>query len=117
MARFAIFARATLAWIAPRLKFRVMPKGAPIRPAVRLSLPQWLMLVGNFAAVPARIALYAASNAVPLNGLVTNVLWTTVNGCPAAAVRQRFTRSRYRFPVPVAATLAFADRALHRHGR
>lgn len=115
MARFAVFAWATLAWVLPRMKFKVTPKGAPARQAVRLSLPQWLVLFGNFGAIPIGITLYAMASTLPLDGLVTNIIWALVNGSLAiavlsfTAVRQRFTRSRYRFPVPVAGTLTFAD--------
>jgi cellulose synthase (UDP-forming) len=115
MARFAAFAWATMAWIFPRMKFKVTPKGAPAKRAVRLSLPQWLVLGFNFGAIPVGIALYVAASTLPLSGLITNILWATVNGSLAIAVlsftaaKQRFTRSRYRFPVPVAATLTFTD--------
>lgn len=115
MARFAAFAWATLAWIFPRMKFKVTPKGAPTKRAIRLSLPQWLVLGFNFGAIPIGIALYLLANTLPLDGLITNIVWATVNGSLAiavlsfTAVRQRFTRSRYRFPVPVAGELTFAD--------
>ncbi len=56
MARFAAFAWATLAWIFPRMKFKVTPKGAPTKRAIRLSLPQWLVLGFNFGAIPIGIA-------------------------------------------------------------
>nr|ART39846.1 J120 [uncultured bacterium] len=115
MARFATFAWATLAWVFPRVKFKVTPKGAAKKRAVRLSLPQWVVLGLNFGAMPVGIALYFLASTLPLHGLITNLLWASFNGALAiavlsfTAVRQRFTRTRYRFPVPVAGELSFAD--------
>lgn len=115
MARFATFAWATLAWVFPRMKFKVTPKGAARKRALRLSLPQWLVLGLNLGAMPVGIALYFLASTLPLQGLITNLMWASFNGALAiavlsfTAVRQRFTRTRYRFPVPVAGELTFAD--------
>lgn len=115
MARFAAFAWATLAWIAPALKFRVTPKGAPRSRALRLSAPQVAVMALNFGAIPVGIALYLASSPLPLQGLVANTIWASVNGALALAVlgftfaNQRHARQRYRFPVPLGAEIVWPD--------
>lgn len=111
MARFAAFAWATLAWILPRMKFRVTPKGAAAGEGRggRFTIPQWAVLALNFAAIPAGVALYLRGGGLPLEGLVANVAWASVNGTLAVAVlaftavTQRNRRGSYRFPVPLAA--------------
>jgi cellulose synthase (UDP-forming) len=115
MARFAAFAWATLAWIFPRMKFRVTPKGEAATRALRFTAPQWAVLALNVAAIPIGIALFFLAGALPLEGLIANSIWAGVNGALAlgvlsfTAVNQRNARSRYRFPVPLAAELVCPD--------
>jgi cellulose synthase (UDP-forming) len=116
MARFAAFAWATLAWIFPRMKFRVTPKGAaPGARSWRLTLPQWSVMALNALAIPVGVVLFARHGSLPLDGLVANVVWAAINGGLAAAVLsftlglQRHRRADYRFPVPLVAELVFAD--------
>ncbi|MFP5398442.1 MAG: glycosyltransferase [Gammaproteobacteria bacterium] len=115
MARFAAFAWATLAWLFPRLKFRVTPKGGARQRTLQFTLPHWLVLGLNLGAIPVGIALYLLAAPLPFEGLVANTLWAGINGALAlavlsfTAVNQRHTRARYRFPVPVAGELVLAD--------
>ncbi len=117
MARFAAFAWATLAWLFPRLKFRVTAKGGERQRTLRFTLPHWLVLGLNLGAIPVGIAMYVLAAPLPLDGLVANTLWAGINGALAlavlsfTAVNQRHMRTRYRFPVPVAAELMLADGA------
>lgn len=110
MARFAAFAWATLAWISPKLKFRVTRKGAPARGAVRFMAPQWAVMALNFAAIPVALALWwLGTSTLPLHGLIANSIWALLNGLLALAVisftaaTQAHTRTRYRFKVPLVA--------------
>jgi cellulose synthase (UDP-forming) len=115
MARFAAFAWATLAWISPRMKFRVTQKSLLGGPMFRFTLPQWLVLGANIAAIPIGMALYFHGGTLPLEGLVANMIWAAINAGLALAVllftvvTQRHQRSDYRFPVPLVAELVFAD--------
>ena len=115
MARFAAFAWATLAFIFPRMKFRVTTKGALAGRAWRFTAPQWAVLSLNVGAIPIGVLLYLGSGALPLDGLIANSVWALVNGALALAVilftaaMQRNARSRYRFPVPLAAEVTLAD--------
>lgn len=115
MARFAAFAWATLAFIFPRMKFRVTSKGALAGRAWRFTAPQWAVLSLNLCAIPIGVLLYLGSGALPLDGLIANSVWALVNGALALAVilftaaMQRNARSRYRFPVPLAAEVTLTD--------
>lgn len=116
MARFAAFAWATLALIFPRMKFKVTSKGAPAgRGAVRFTAPQWTVLALNVLALPAGVALYLWSEALPLQSLVANAVWAVVNAGLAlavisfTAVSQRNARDRYRFPIALPAEIVVAD--------
>ena len=113
MARFAAFAWATLAWVLPRrwLRFKVTRKGGMRDSSVRLVAPQVLVLALNAAAIPLGIAFFVWSGRLPLDGLIANALWAFVNAAMALAVlvftarTTAFVRSKYRFPVPLAAEL------------
>ncbi|MEO5697103.1 MAG: glycosyltransferase [Burkholderiaceae bacterium] len=115
MARFAAFAWATLAWVFPRMKFRVTAKGALASRVLRFTAPQWAVMGLNFLAVPIGVVLYLGSSALPLDGLIANSIWALVNCALALAVilftrvTQRNARSRYRFPVPLVAEVTLAD--------
>ena len=115
MARFAAFAWATLAWVFPRMKFRVTAKGALASRVLRFTAPQWAVLGLNVLAVPIGGFLYLQSSSLPLDGLIANSVWALVNGALAlavilfTAVTQRNARSRYRFPVPLAAEVTLTD--------
>ncbi len=115
MARFAAFAWATLAWVFPRMKFRVTAKGALAGGDLRFTLAQWIVLTLNWAAIPIGAALFFAFGKLPVEGLIANSIWAAINGGLAAAVlvftarRQRNARGSYRFPVPVGAELVMAD--------
>ena len=116
MARFAAFAWATLAWLFPRMKFRVTAKGALAgRSAVRFTAPQWAVLAVNGIAVPVGTVLYFWSPTLPLDGLIANVLWALINAALAlavlsfTAVTQRNARTQYRFPISLSAEIVIAD--------
>lgn len=115
MTRFAAFAWSTLALVFPTLRFKVTPKGSVAAKDVGFSMPQWLVMSLNLVAIPAGIVLYSVWQALPLDALVANALWASINVGLAAAVL-RFTlkarknrRNSYRFPIPLFSTLVFAD--------
>ena len=115
MTRFAAFAWSTLALVLPKLRFCVTPKGSAAGAGEPMTLPQWLVMAANLAAIPAGIALYTLWQGLPLQALIANVLWASINVGLAAAVL-RFTRrigrnrrSAYRFPIPLFGSLTFAD--------
>jgi cellulose synthase (UDP-forming) len=114
MARFAAFAWATLALIFPRMKFRVTTKGAPAGASMRFTAPQWTVLALNGSAVPVGTVLYLGSHSLPLDGLIANIAWASINVALALAVilftriSQRNGRKHYRFPIPLSAELQFA---------
>lgn len=115
MTRFAAFAWSTLALVLPKLRFKVTPKGKSTASGARFTLPQWLVMTLNLAAIPFGISLYAFWQGLPLQALVANVLWASINVGLAAAVL-RFTlrmksnrRNAYRFPIPLFGSLRFKD--------
>lgn len=114
MTRFAAFAWSTLALVLPKLRFKVTPKGSSSGGG-RFTLPQWGVMALNIAAIPAGLALYTLWHGLPLDALVANVLWASINIGLAAAVL-RFTlrsksnrRSAYRFPIPLFGSVEFKD--------
>jgi cellulose synthase (UDP-forming) len=116
MARFAAFAWATLAWIAPTMKFRVTAKGAPAaRAAIRLTFPQWSVLTLNALAIAVGGIVYLVSPNLPLGAVVASVFWAIVNSALAVgvlaftALTQRNRRKQYRFPVALPAQIVVAD--------
>ncbi|HWH81696.1 MAG TPA: glycosyltransferase [Burkholderiaceae bacterium] len=115
MARFAAFAWATLAWIFPRMTFRVTAKGALAGGALRFTAPQWAVLLLNGLAVPVGTLVYVSSQSLPLDGLIANSVWALTNAAMAiavitfTAVTQRYARTRYRFPIPLPAEVVIAD--------
>lgn len=116
MARFAAFAWATLAWIAPTMKFRVTAKGAPaVRGAIRLTFPQCSVLALNVLAVAVGAIVYLVSPTLPLGAVVASMFWAIVNSALAIGViafttiTQRNRRKQYRFPVALPAELVVAD--------
>jgi cellulose synthase (UDP-forming) len=119
MARFAAFARATLAWFFPNGRFEVTRKRSRARRLLRFTMPQWLVVCSNLLAVPVGIAIYRHTHLLPLAGVAANVLWAGINcGLAAAVLRhtltvQRRQRAQYRFPVPLPAELDFAGLRVH----
>ena len=115
MARFAAFAWATLAWIAPRGRFKVTVKGGTGSRTLRFTAAHWAVLGANLLAIPLGAALYVFNGRLPLEGLVANVLWAGVNIALACAVlaftRRKGSNARadYRFPVPLPAELVAED--------
>ncbi len=75
MARFAAFAWATLAWVFPRMKFRVTAKGAPGTRRRRAALHAAAMAgdVDEPGGDPGRHRAVHARRPLPLEGLVANV--------------------------------------------
>lgn len=134
MARFAAFAWSTLAWVVPRVTFKVTHKGAATSSALRFMAPQWAVMSLNLLAIPVGIGLYLQVRALPTAGLIANVIWAAIDGMLAlrvltfTAALQKRKREQYRFPVPLAGDLTFfgarvrgivdnlSDRGLHFHG-
>jgi len=113
VARFAAFAWATLAWIFPRMKFKVTAKGSVAGRALRFTAPQWSVASFNVLAIPAGIALYLHAHTLPLEGVVANIVWAAANAALAlsvlayTSVAQKRKRAHYRFPIPLPVQLDF----------
>lgn len=119
MARYAAFMWAATGLVRDRLRFLVTSKRRDRRnrhAARRFMLPQTLVFVGNFVAIPGGIALFLLQwTDLPAPALVANVIWALVNASLARAVigfTQRiagFHRREYRFPIPLPALLDATD--------
>jgi cellulose synthase (UDP-forming) len=118
MARFAAFLWATVALLRGRLRFAVTAKdGLSARQTeTRAVSPQIIVSVVNALAVIGGIALWLNFRHLPLDGLLANIVWASVNFLMAFLVvrftllRTRFKRKEYRFPVPLPATVEFGTR-------
>jgi len=113
MARFAAFAWSTVGLVRRRLPFRVTDKADMSHgPAeARWLSPQILIGLLNVAAIIGGALLWRSRHHLPVDGLVANLIWASVNIVMASLVvrftmlRSRFRRREYRFPLPLPATL------------
>jgi cellulose synthase (UDP-forming) len=115
MARFAAFVWSTSGLVRRNLRFRVTQKtGGAAEESRRWVLPQGLVFLLNLIAIPFGILLTWAHGSLPTGALVANLVWALVNVSLARAVLgftarlSSFKRREYRFPIPVAARLAFS---------
>lgn len=114
MARFAAFAWSTAGLVRRRLRFRVTNKAGMSNGAseARVVSPQILIGLLNVAAIVGGVLLWRSRQHLPVDGLVANLIWASVNIVMASLVvrftmlRSRFRRREYRFPLPLPATLA-----------
>lgn len=120
MARFAAFAFATFGLLRRRLRFNVTSKEGVSAAQIeaRWISPQIAIAVLNIAAILVGFALWRSHAHIPLDGLIANMIWATVNVAMAVLVvqftllRSRFRRREYRFPLPLPATLVLDGQAI-----
>lgn len=113
MARFLAFAWGTLFFFKRDLRFRVTPKSkSQISPKGQFLLPQLLVLILNWAAIPLGVGLFMLLGHLPHDALIANIVWAGVNGLLALAVvrftrrTEKYGRREYRFPLPLVANLS-----------
>ena len=117
MARFAGFIWATFGLVQRNLKFMVTDKDNVSARAqeVRVLSPQIGVAALNLAAIIAGIVIWTffSTRGLPLDGLIANVIWASINIGMAALVvrftldRTRYKRLAYRFAIPLPASLDF----------
>ena len=113
MARFAAFAWSTLALVRRTLRFKVTSKAGSTaaRAETNSVSPQIVVAAVNLVAIVGGVMLYRSRQHLPMDGLVANVVWATVNLVLAVLVvkftmlRTRFHRREYRFPLPIPAVV------------
>ena len=117
MARFAGFIWATFGLVQRNLKFMVTDKdnvSARAREARVLS-PQIGVAVLNLAAIIVGIVIWTffSTRGLPLDGLIANIIWASINIGMATLVvrftldRTRYKRLAYRFAIPLPTTVDF----------
>lgn len=115
MARFAAFMWSTLGLLRRNLRFSVTSKEltSAAGTEARMLSPQILVGALNALAILLGILLWTWHRHLPLDGMLANVVWASVNVVMAFAVlqfslaRTRFKRRDYRFPLPLPATVEF----------
>ncbi|GCB02235.1 cellulose synthase catalytic subunit [UDP-forming] [Sulfuriferula multivorans] len=117
MGRFAAFAWSTLGLFQRHLKFRVTSKDlSQAGQTATFVLPQIAVILLNGLAVPVGIFLFVYAAHLPLTGLAANIIWAGINLALALSVvwfslrRVSYTRSEYRFPIPLPAKVTIKDR-------
>lgn len=119
MTRFAAFIWATLGLLRQNMRFRVTRKSATTATRAESSLmaPQLLVAGLNVLAVVVGVLLWQNFRHLPIDGLVANIIWASVNFGLAFLVlrftllRTHYRRREYRFPLPLPATLNLAGGA------
>ena len=114
MARFAAFAWSTLGLVRRTLRFKVTSKQGvtAMRAETNSVSPQIVVAAVNLVAIIGGLMLYNSRQHLPVDGLIANVVWATVNLALAVLVvkftmlRTRFSRREYRFPLPIPAILS-----------
>lgn len=114
MARFAAFAWSTLALVRRTLRFKVTSKDGvtAMRAETNSVSPQIVVALVNLAAIVGGLLIFRARQHLPVDGLIANIMWATVNLALAVLVvrftmlRTRFRRREYRFPLPIPAMLS-----------
>ena len=115
-ARFAAFAKATLAIFGSKNTFEVTDKSlSQSEINKRALMPQKLVVIINLLAIPLAITFYHLYAYLPIEGLVANIIWALIN-CGFAFSLFRFTsnisqykRSSYRFPIYLPAEVTIGD--------
>jgi len=104
--RFAAFAWATLALFGSNKTFKVTDKSLTQSEVTRrFFIPQILVIVLNFVAVPLGLFLYFYIDYLPTEVIIANILWATLNSGIALSLLSftkninRFKRNDYRFPI------------------
>jgi cellulose synthase (UDP-forming) len=116
MARFAAMAWSTLGFFKKNIKFAVTPKSVSSKKGFRSFIfPQVIILAGNGFAIPIGLFLYFQNHHLPINGLIANIMWSSVNSLLAISIvlfakaYSRFKRSDYRFQIPLPAVIQFPN--------
>jgi cellulose synthase (UDP-forming) len=116
MARFAAMAWSIFGLFKSKIKFATTPKTNSHRSSHSpYILPQAVVMIGNALAIPIGLFLYSRYHHLPANGLVANVIWSSVNTLFAVSiymlnsVYSKYKRVDYRFPIPLPAMLQFPD--------
>lgn len=117
MARFAIFAWATLGLLFDNRKFRVTDKNHDSADDSFNIVPQLTVLFGSGVAIIVGIALWMGFSHMSQMALWVNVLWASVNMGLAGFVTRvtlsrKHRRKEYRFTVPLAGQLRLPGGAL-----
>jgi cellulose synthase (UDP-forming) len=122
MARFAALAWSTLGFFKKKIRFSVTPKDRqPQARFFQFIAPQALILTINFIAIPFGIFLYQLHHRLPIGAIIANSIWASVNVLLAAsvlifsAVRARFKRADYRFPIHLPAKMDLSNN-IHIYG-
>lgn len=119
MARFAAFAWATAGLFRRNLRFKVTTKDglSASQTEARIMSPQITVATLNVLAIMVGLVLWSLSRHLPVDGLIANIVWASINFVMAFLVvqftllRTRFKRKDYRFPVPLPAEVSFAGEA------
>ena len=119
-ARFAAFAYATLALFGANNKFAVTDKTlTPVEVNRRVLIPQKVVSIINLLAIPLGISLYYFYDYLPVEGVVANVIWASLNfGFAFSLFRftsgiNRFKRSNYRFPISLPAQIKQGEKIIY----
>lgn len=114
--RFAAFAWATLALFGTKKSFNVTDKSlSQSEESRRVLMPQIVVVIVNVLAIPLGVALYYFFSYLPIEGLVSNVIWASINcGFAFSLLRftsnvSRFKRTDYRFPIYLPAEITVGD--------
>lgn len=119
MGRFAAFAWSTVGLFRKNLRFRVTSKDtlSATQTAARVMAPQILVSGLNILAIGVGILLWTFGRHLPIDGLIANIVWASVNFTMAFLIvkftllRTKFKRREYRFPMALPAYVAFGDDA------
>ncbi|HEX5755322.1 MAG TPA: glycosyltransferase [Arenimonas sp.] len=119
MARFAAFAWATVGLFRRNLRFKVTAKNglSATQTEARIMSPQIVVAGLNILAIAAGVILWSFTRHLPVDGLLANIVWASINFLMAFLVvrftllRTRFKRKDYRFPVPLPAQVSFGEAA------
>ncbi len=113
--RFFAFAWATLAWFGSNRAFKVTDKSlSRNQVSKRMLMPQIIVLTINVIAIPLGIGLYYAYGYLPIEGVISNIIWALINSGVAFYLLRftssvsRFKRSDYRFPINLPAEISTA---------
>lgn len=111
--RFFAFAWATLAWFGKNTAFRVTDKSLnQAQVSKRVLMPQLVVIALNVFAIPLGCLLYYFYGYLPIEGVISNVIWALINSGVAFSLLRftknvsRYKRSDYRFPINLPARVS-----------
>lgn len=115
MVRFAAMAWSTLGIFKSKIKFAVTPKGLTTAGSRLYLAPQAVIFIANGLAIPIGLIFFYRYHHLPLNGIIANVIWASVNTMLAVSITlfvsaySKFKRSEYRFPIHLPVMFRFPD--------